>query len=147
MNSHPTFLLLSKWRKLDNFESLNSLKLIFTNIRDLRSNFVECESFLESNSSDIFALYKINLSDSTDSGNFSASDYLSLFGKNSVIRMHGLAVYVKKGLPIARDLSLEDSASSYLCFRLPLLHSLPYFFFSLSITFFAFMHGFWCSFI
>ena len=43
--------------------------------------------------------------------------------------MHGLAVYVKEGLPFARDLSLENSADSYLCFRLALLHSLSYFFF------------------
>ena len=34
--------------------------------------------------------------------------------------MHGLAVYVKEGLPFARDLSLENSADSYLCFRLAL---------------------------
>ena len=43
--------------------------------------------------------------------------------------MHGLAVYVKDGLPFAWDLSLENSADSYLCFRLALLHSLSYFFF------------------
>ena len=39
--------------------------------------------------------------------------------------MHGLTVL----LPFARDLSLENSADSYLCFRLALLHSLSYFFF------------------
>ena len=43
--------------------------------------------------------------------------------------MHRLAVYVKEGLPFARDLSLENSADSYLCFRLALLHSVSYFFF------------------
>ena len=43
--------------------------------------------------------------------------------------MHGLAVYVKEGLPFARDLSLENSAVSYLCFRLVLLPSVSYFFF------------------
>ena len=43
--------------------------------------------------------------------------------------MHGLAVYVKEGFPFARDLSLENSADSYLCFRLALLHSVSYFFF------------------
>ena len=43
--------------------------------------------------------------------------------------MHGLAVYVKEGLPFARDLSLENSADSYLCFRLALLLSVSYFFF------------------
>ena len=43
--------------------------------------------------------------------------------------MHGLAVYVKEGLPFAWDLSLENSADSYLCFRLALLHAVSYFFF------------------
>ena len=43
--------------------------------------------------------------------------------------MHGLAVYVKEGLPFARDLSLENSADSYLCFQLALLHSVSCFFF------------------
>ena len=41
--------------------------------------------------------------------------------------MHGLAVYVK-GLLFARDVSLENSADSYLCFQLALLHSVSYFF-------------------
>ena len=43
--------------------------------------------------------------------------------------MHGLAVYVKEGLPFAWDLSLENSADSYLCFRLALLHPVSYTFF------------------
>ena len=42
---------------------------------------------------------------------------------------HGLAICVKEGLPLARDLSLENSEDSYLCFRLALLHSVSYFFF------------------
>ena len=48
--------ILSKACKPDNFESHNSLKLSFTNIRGLRSNFVDCESFLESDSPDILIL-------------------------------------------------------------------------------------------
>ena len=55
--------------------------------------------------------------------------YLPLIRKDSGTHIHGLAVYVKKGLPFARDLSLENSADSYLCFRLALLHSVSYFFF------------------
>ena len=43
--------------------------------------------------------------------------------------MHGLAVYVKEGVSFAQDLSLENSADSYLCFGLALLHSVSYFFF------------------
>ena len=43
--------------------------------------------------------------------------------------MHGLAVYVKEGFPFAWELSLENSADSYFCFRPALLHSASYFFF------------------
>ena len=121
--------ILSKACKSDNFELLNSLKLSFTNIQGLRSNFADCESFLESNSPDILALCETNLDDSIDSGNFSVRGYLPLIRKDSSTHIHGLAVYVKEGLPFARDLSLENSADSYLCFRLALLHSLSYFFF------------------
>ena len=42
-------VILSKSYKPDNFESHNSLKRSFTNIQGLQSNFVDCESFLESN--------------------------------------------------------------------------------------------------
>ena len=121
--------ILSKACKPDNFESHDSLKLSFTNIRCFRSNFVGCESFLESNSPDILALCQANLDDSIDSGKFSVRGYLPLIQKDSSTYMHGLAVYVKEGLPFARDLSLENSADSYLCFRLALLHSVSYFFF------------------
>ena len=75
--------ILSKACKPDNFESLNSLNLRFTNIPGLRSNFVDCESFLESNSPDIFALCEKNLDDSVDSGNFSVRGYLPLIQKDS----------------------------------------------------------------
>ena len=139
--------ILSKACKPDKFESHDSLKLSFTNIQGLRSKFVDCESFLESNSPDILALFKTNVDDSVDSGNFSVRGYLPLVRKDSTTHMHGLAVCFKEGLPFARDLSLEDSAHSYLYFpyiirspyyqaahsylyfRLALHHSVPYFFF------------------
>ena len=70
--------ILPKACKPDNFESQNSLKLSFTNIRDLRSNFVDYESFLESNYPDILALCATNLDDSIDSGNFSVRGCLPL---------------------------------------------------------------------
>ena len=107
----------------------NSLKLSFTNIPGLRLNFVDCEFFLESNSPDILALCETNLDHSIDSGNFSVRGYLALIRKDSSTHMHGLAVYVKEGLPFARDLSQENSADSYVCFQLALLHSVSYFFF------------------
>ena len=108
-------MAISKAYKLDKFESHNSLKLSFTNIWGLCSNFVACESFFESNSPDIHALCETNLDDSIDSGNFFVRGYLPLIWKDSSTHMHGLAVYVK-GLPFAWDLSLENSADSYLCF-------------------------------
>ena len=43
--------------------------------------------------------------DSIYSGNFSWTGYLSLIWKDSVTHIHGLAVYVKKGLPFAGNLS------------------------------------------
>ena len=101
----------------------------FTNIQGLRSNFVDCEYFLESNSLDILALCEINLDDSIDFGNFSVRDYLPLIRKDSSTTMHGVAGYVKEGLPFAQDLSLENSADSYLCFQLASLRSVLYFFF------------------
>ena len=54
--------------------------------------------------------------DSIDSSNFSVRDYLPLIRKGSSTHMHGLTVYVKEGLPFAWDLSLENSADSYLSF-------------------------------
>ena len=96
--------ILSKGCKPDNFESHSSLKPGFTNIWGLHSNFVECEFFLQSSSLDIHALCETNLDDSTDSGNFSMRGYLSLIQNDSITHMHGLTVYVKKGL----QLSLEN---------------------------------------
>ena len=91
-------------------------------------NFVDCESFLESNSPEILALCETNLDNSIDSGNFSVRGYLPLIQKDSSTHMHGLTIYIKEGLPFAWDLSRPKSADSYLSFRLALLHSVPYFF-------------------
>ena len=139
MTSQPTFLFLMnvslmnyghiKACKPGNFESHNSLKLSFTSIQGLCSNFVDCKSFLESNSPDILAQCQTNLDNSIDSGNLSMRDYRPLIRKNSSTHMHELAVYVKEVFPFARDLSLENSADSYLCFQLAILHSVSYFFF------------------
>ena len=68
--------ILSKACEPDGFESLNSQKLSFTNIRGLHSNFVDSESFLESNSPDILGLCETNLDDSIDPGSFSVRGYL-----------------------------------------------------------------------
>ena len=108
-------VILSKGCNPDNFEPHNSLKLSFTNIRGFCSSFVECKSFLESNSPDFLALCERNLDYSIDSGNLSVRGYLPLIRKDSTTHIHGLVVFGKEGLPFARDLSLENSANSYLC--------------------------------
>ena len=95
----------------------------------MRPLFEFCESFLGSNSPEILALYEANLDDLIDCGNFFVRGYLPLIRKDSSTHMHGLAVYIKEVLPFPHNLSLENSADSYLCFRLALLHSVSYFFF------------------
>ena len=79
-------------------------------------NFVDYESFFESNSADILAMCETNLDDSTDSGSFYVRGYLPLVRKISPTHVHGLVIYVKEGFPFAWDLSLENSADSYSCF-------------------------------
>ena len=130
----------SKAYRPDSFESHNSLKLSFTNIRGLRLNFVDCESFLESDSHDILALCETNLDDLIDSGYFTVRGYLSLIPKDSGTHMHGLAVYVKEGLPFAQDVSLENSADSYL-FLTGFTSLSVLLLFPLSVTF-SFVHCF-----
>ena len=132
--------ILSKACKPVNFESHNSLKLSSANILGLRSNFVDCNSFPESNSPGILALCETNLDDSIDSGNFSVRGYLPLIRKDYSTHMHDLTVYVKVGLPFARNLSLENCRFLLIFSTGFISHSvvlLP-----LLITFFVFMHGF-----
>ena len=116
-------VILSKVCKPDNFESQNSLKLSFMNTVGLCLNFVHCKSFFESNSPYILALCETNLDDSIDSVNFSVRGYFPVIWRDSGTHMHGVAVYVKEGLPFA------VSADSYLCFQMALRHSVSYFFF------------------
>ena len=91
--------------------------------------FEVCKSFLESNFPDIFGQSETNLDNSIDSDNFSVRGYLLLIQTYSSTHMHGLAAYVKEVVSFTRDLSLENSADSYLCFRPALLHSVSYFVF------------------
>ena len=140
MNSELTFVflthfwimvILSKGCNPYNFEPHNSLKLSFKNIGGLCSNFVECESFLESNSPDILALCETHLDDSSDSGNLSVRGYLFFNSK----RCHYSYAWScslcerRTWLPFAQDLYLENSADSYLRFELALFYWVCYFFF------------------
>ena len=90
-------VILSKACKPDNFESHNFLKLSFTNIWGLCLNFVDCESFLESNPSDILALCGPNLDGSIDSGNLFVRGYHPLIQKDSSTHIHdGCSLYERK---------------------------------------------------
>ena len=64
----------------------------------------------------LLTLCETNVDGSIDSGNFFMRGYLPLIQKDSSTHKHDLAVYVKEGLPFAWELSLENSADSYLCF-------------------------------
>ena len=129
-------VILSKGCKRDNFQSHNFLKLSFTNnIRGLRSNFVECESFLESYSPDIL-----------DSDNFSVRGYLPLIQKDYYSYAWASSscekrIYFSTGL-ISRKLCgiLLKFSTSFPSLSVFLL-------FPLSITFFVVMHGFLFYFI
>ena len=99
-------------------------------------NFVDCESLLESNSPDILSVCEADLDDLIDSGHFSVRGYLPLIQKESSTHMHRLAVYVKEGLPLARDcrfLFMFSTGFTSLIVLLP---------FPMSISFFCFVHGF-----
>ena len=108
---------------------------MFTNIWGYSLNFVDSESFLESNSPDVLALCETSLNGSVDSGNFSVRGCISLIWKDSSTHMHGHTVHVKEGVPLAWDLQI-NSTDSYLSFLLTLLHSVLLLFL-LSITFFV----------
>ena len=53
-------------------------------MQGLRSNFIGCEFFLESNSPDIIALCETNLDESIYSGNFPVKGYFPLIQKDCV---------------------------------------------------------------
>ena len=110
-------------------KDVNQIMLNHTTLSRSLFQFCWTLTFLESNSPDSLAVCETNLDDSIDSGNFSVTGYPPLIRKESVTLMHGLAVYVKEGLPFAWYLSLENSADFYLCFWLALLDTVSYFFF------------------
>ena len=154
MNSQPTFLflnvfltqrtmaILSKECKPDNFEPHNSLKLSFTNIRGLRSNFVEYESFLESNSPDTLGLCETKLDDSIDSGNFSVRGYLSLIQKDSITHMHGFCSLCEERTSFCTGFISRKLFGFLLLFSTGFASVSVLLLSPLSITFFIVMHGF-----
>ena len=131
--------ILSKGSKPENFESRKSLKLCLMNIRGLRSNFVDCESFLESKPPDILALCETNLDGSIGSGKLFVRCYFLLIRNDSITCMHGFADYVKERFPFACDLSIQTLRIFSYVFGFTSLRVLLHF--PLLITFFVLMHG------
>ena len=86
--------IVSKACKPDNFQLHNSVKLSFTNIQGLRSNFVNLS--LNKTLLTFLLCVRKNLEDSIDSGNFYVRGYFPLIRKDSSTHMHDLAVFVKE---------------------------------------------------
>ena len=135
-------VILSKACKPDNFESHNSLNLSFTNIPHLHSSFVDCESFLESNSPDILALCGTNLDGSIDSGNFSVRDYLLLIRKDSIVIYAWSHSLCERRTSFCPRLIFRELCRFLLVFSTGFISLSVLLLFPLSITFFVFVHGF-----
>ena len=106
-------VILSKGCKPDNFNFDKSLKLNSANIQGRRSNFVECEFFLKLSWHCCSMWDKLGWLKWFWQFFCKGIGYLPLIWKDSISPMHGLAVYVKEGLPFAQDLSLENYVGSY----------------------------------
>ena len=118
--------MLSKGCKPDNFESHNFLKLSFINIWGLHSNFVECESFLESNSPDILALCEINLDDSFWQFR---GESLSSFNLKRLYYSYAWSCSLCERRTSFCAGRISRKLCRFLCFQLVLLHSMINFFF------------------
>ena len=106
----------------DNFEPHNFRKLSIIKvfrIKGVRYNFVGCQSFSQRKSPDRLDLWEIN-----DSSKFYMRGYLPLIQKHFGTHLHDLVLYVRKGLPFARDLSPENSKRSDVFYWLYLIQCL-----------------------
>ena len=101
-----------------------------TDVRGLRGNFTDLETFMLKNNPDILALCETNLHDNIHDSDFQLSGYLPIHCKDAG-HMHGLGVYVKSNLSIAQEtIILEDENESYV--------------FSSGATTFYYLHMFLC---
>jgi len=97
--------ILSKTnRKPAYSKSPTPLTISYFNTHDLCSNFSDVELFLCQNSPDILALFEINLNSDILLGDFLVPGYLPLSGKDSDNHIHGLGLFARDNLAIARDL-------------------------------------------
>ena len=126
--------ILSKACKPDNFYLHSSLRLSFTNIQGLCSNFANL-SVYQTLLAFFLCVRQIWMTQ------LILAISLPLILKDSRTHIHGIVVYVKEGLPFACNLSLENSAECFLWFPLALLHPVLLLF-PLSATFCAFVYSF-----
>ena len=123
--------ILSKVWKPDSSESHNFQKLTFINTAVHHYDFVDCKSFLESNSPDFLTLYEINLDDSVDFSSISVRSYFSLIRKQFCYSCLWCFNLWKVGTFLHMTCHLKTlRIFTYLCFWAALLHSPSYFFFT-----------------
>ena len=127
--------ILSKPCKPDNFYLHNSPKLSFTNIQGLRSNFAN----LSLNQTLLVFFLCVRQIWMTQ---LILAISLPLIWKDSSTHMHGIVVYVTKGLPFPSDLCLENSADYFLWFWLDFDWFCVLLLFPLSVIFFVFVYSF-----
>ena len=127
--------ILSKACKPDNFYLHNSPKLSFTNIQGLHSNFAN----LSLNQTLLVFFLCVRQIWMTQ---LILAISLPLIWKDSSTHMHGIVVYVTKGLPFASDLCLENSADYFLWFWLDFDWFCVLLLFPQSVTFFVFVYSF-----
>ena len=91
--------IISRFAKQVGQKSHTSLKVSYTNIHSFCSNFVCCESYLETYFPHILALCETNLKHRVDSNSFIVKGFFPLIHKDSSTHMHGFGVFVEEGLP------------------------------------------------
>ena len=120
-STNEKYMKMTKSRS-NRFQAVKSksplLKLSFSNIRGLRTNFGEVSHFLQSRSPDIFAVSETKLDASVSSSEFTPDGYT--FHRFDKAPCHGLALYAKTNLPLRRMKQSEDPRHEYLAFIAPL---------------------------
>ena len=103
------------------------LSLSFSNVRGLRGNFSQVESFLHLRKPHIFALSESKLDSSVLSSDISVPNYL--IHRLDSAPSHGLIVYAQESLAISRLQALENT-SQFMAFRVCLPRSSHILFFA-----------------
>lgn len=103
------------------------LKICFSNVRGLRSNYDQVSLFLQGKSPDLLALSETKLDPSVSSSDVTPVGYT--LHRLDRAPCHGLVVYAKTSLPLRRLCAAEDSRHDYLAFIAPLQRTTQLLFF------------------